>query len=829
MAIASAELASTTDPPIDPAIESSVEDPTQWGLAGLDIQQLAAAGYFRAIAYWLNEPLVPQNVYAQVLADEVPGRLKVLVEFERAPQPQRLIRYVCDRLYRLNSEVIEGVHLIARFLGSAKTDWEQSIRIPTASQRRSQSVAQSVEQPVAQPSEPVEQPAEPAVQSAEPAVHYDTVHYESTRSQIARQAIHTQFKFFRAALISGAAVAAFLFGGFSELILSGRLSTPVEREPAAAWHADAETDFSPIDSPTATAVSFRPASQFTSRTVEAALETVAVIPHDEVAQPADPTVTLLFGGELSLDGFIFEAGDSLDRLFSDLSIYQQADVSMVGLVEPLAYASTSLQEDFYRRTRPQAVQMLKAGGIDIVSLASEGVMTYGAQGLSETLKTLDRQGIYRVGAGLNQQEAHRPEILEVKGQRIAYLGYNPEAIAGAKAEKAGVAITSGEEQQNIVKDIQAIRSQVDWIVVNYRWGDALGDATEDSAADGTEAEDQASSRAKVTVPADWQQDLARKAVDAGADLVVGYHPSQIQGAEIYRDRAIAYSLGDFIFDDAPLVDQNSATSGSATPDSATSESTALDSAALRVSLRNRQMKVEFLPVTVQDSKFEMATGDKGAAILQTIRNASKTFDQPMRFPVVLDARPLPQQLITEPSEPVAPVEPSGLTAPPVDAAPVDPQTQSAPSAAPSPVSEAANEEMGEEIYPAQSDSLEYESLQNALSEEKLEQWGEKPDVSGPEFSPIPAGDIQRQKLGNEPEEVLQQPLEDRFEQTPLENNLENNELPDESPNELSNELSNELPVDAPDLTVRSPEPVSDSLSFSPVADSAEGALAPVSQ
>ncbi|MGC1306694.1 MAG: CapA family protein [Phormidesmis sp.] len=614
--------------------------PMQASFAGLDVRQMAAEGYFQAIAYWLNEPLVAQNLYAQVLADEVPGRIKVLVEFERAPVPRRLVRFVCDRIYQLNSHIIEGVHLVARAVGAAKTDWEQAVRIPTAQQRAAKLATDKSAEKALLPI------AVPEASSQSPQL----VH-ESSRSQVARQVVRSQFKFFRAALISGSAIAAFLFGGFTELILSERLSTPVASQLAAAeasvdwWRVDPEqADFleagSADSSDPATQVAFRPASRFKGRTVEAALETVAVIPHRAVTQPANPTVTLLFGGDLSLNDFPFETADDLDQLFSDIDIYEQADVAMLGLSEPLAYASTSLQEDFYRRTRPQAVQALKAGGVDIVSLASEGTMTYGAVGLTETLKNLDRQGIYRVGAGRNQQEAHRPEILEVKGQRIAYLGYNPEALREASAEQAGVASASSEERQHIVEDIRAIRAQVDWIVVNYRWGDLLksdtaeAEATEETAKSAVGA---STPPLKSGVAEDWQKVLAHEAVDAGADLVVGYHPSQIQGAEIYRDRAIAYSLGDFVFDNAPLnaplQDQ--------------------DTAALRVSLRNQQMKVEFLPVTIRDSKLQMATDEKGEAILHAIREASEPFKEPLRFPAVLNAQPR-RTIKPEPDQPSAP-------------------------------------------------------------------------------------------------------------------------------------------------------------------------------
>ena len=763
----------------EPRIEVYSEYPTNLG--DVNIRQMAAEGYFQAIAHWLNERLVPQNVYAQVLADELPGRLRVLVEFERSPQPDRLIRLVCDRLYQLNSDVIEGVYLIVRALGAAKTDWEKAIRIPTATERQ-QSKGQ-----LAQPAESLtKRPAgRPA---AAQLVH------ESAASQRVRQVVRTQFKFFRAALVCGSAIAAFCFGSFAELILANRLSLPsiqladdAAKSTPLPWYEEAaEPGFSPTSSlpsspasSLATTVSFRPASRFQGRTVEGALETVAVIPHDQVASPSDPTVTLLFGGDISLNNFVFDDASQVDQLFSAVDIYRQADVAMVGLAEPLAYASTSLQEDFHHRTRPQAVEALQAGGIDLVGLASEGMMTYGTRGLEETLDNLDRHGIYHVGAGRDQLEAHRPEILEVKGQRVAYLGYNPEALTGAEGERAGVALASSENRQHIVDDIRAIRSQVDWIVVNYRWGDAVKNLLDTPEG---QAEDQTNDQT-VDPPKDWQRALAHEAVDAGADLVVGYYPNHIQGAEIYRDRPIAYSLGDADFDTASPKDH--------------------DTAALKVSLRNRQMKVEFLPITIHDAKLQMATGEQGKEILQTIRSASKTLEQPLRFPAVLKAGPeqLPNasqaNTFTVPDkddwvpkiQPDSP-EPDNLqtdnlqtdnlqtdspqldgdnNVPPVNPAMKESDALFAPKPggsqtdAPSTSDPAESEEgvAGSAVpydkldeqwqHENWKDNLLNETPPAASGETSGETWGQKQTESTPEFVPIPEGAIQRQSRGDEPE------------------------------------------------------------------------------
>lgn len=159
-------------------------------------------------------------------------------------------------------------------------------------------------------------------------------------------------------------------------------------------------------------------------------------------------------------------------------------------------------------------------------------MQYGTEGLSETLSSLDSQGLYRVGAGRNAMEARRPEILDVKGKRIAYLSYamggNDAAIdTTALRERAGAddervvrelenfkrstafqerAGFNAQNMPQIVEDLQAIRDEVDWIVVNFRWVDHLEET-----------------------PNFVQTNLARLAIDQGADVVVGYHPTVIQG------------------------------------------------------------------------------------------------------------------------------------------------------------------------------------------------------------------------------------------------------------------------------------------------------------
>lgn len=629
------------------------------------LKQLAATGHFRSVALWLNYPLVPQAIYAQVKTDHYPGYLKVLLEFEHPPNKDPLIRLVCNRVCRLESKVIRGIYLIGRLIGSNQPLWQQRVRLPQHKRPEKQPQASAVvSQPISSepttallvdPSKPSEAvapkvevitaktyssdvlnavpsyliPRESTNQERRrrpnhsvvsfPVVQIRRADIDSTQTSAQRrvsrrrlapkEALEQQFKYMRAIVLTGSAAAAFILGCVTEVFVFQRGQLARKSSPMlptfnedAGWRAlsDVETQ----------AIVHRSAMRDSD--VSAALEQVAVMPHEPSSNPEDPTVTLLFGGDVAVGDVPLQTPDAVGQVLGELDIFREADVAMVGLGNSLAKADTSLQENYFERSRPDAADALLKGGIDIVGLTSEQTMDFGRQGLIETLETLDSAGIYRVGAGRDYQEARRPEILEVKGQRIAYLSYAPNSDDVATLGRAGLNI---QERDNIIEDIAALRKAVDWIVVNYRW---YGDLE--------------------TEPNARQVNLSRTAIDAGADLVVGYHPQQIQGAELYKARPIVYALGDFIFQDEPLDDHDTAT--------------------LRVSLREKQMKVEFLPISVRGARPQAATGKAAKAILEQIRYASDALPAPLQFPTILDAV-TQRQILLQPQKPIKPLKSLG--------------------------------------------------------------------------------------------------------------------------------------------------------------------------
>ncbi|HEY9663090.1 MAG TPA: CapA family protein, partial [Allocoleopsis sp.] len=248
------------------------------------------------------------------------------------------------------------------------------------------------------------------------------------------------------------------------------------------------------------------------------------------------------------------------------------------------------------------IQELLANGVDIVNVAATDQQAKTPE-LVQTLDVLKRSNIFSLGAGQEAKASRRPQVFDVKGQRVAYLGYSDPSLATKLAIAAGLA---PDMTSQMVADLEAIRSQVDWVIVSFRW-----------------------QRNLRAYPEDWQVKLAHQAIDHGADLVVGYHPHLTQGAEIYQGRAIVYSLGQ------SMEEYDQAYSDYGYEEETRPEQ---DTVSLKLTLEEKTMKLEFLPVQIRQGKVTLAEGETAEKILSAMQQASSFLERPMQSPTVLDAR-----------------------------------------------------------------------------------------------------------------------------------------------------------------------------------------------
>jgi peptidoglycan/xylan/chitin deacetylase (PgdA/CDA1 family) len=106
------------------------------------VLELAQAGNFQAIGYWINSFLGPSGIHVQAAAT-ASGGLQLLVDLHPTslhPQQdslrQQIVKFICYRLWTLNSAAIREVRIVARQVGQPTILWKQSVRIITPASRR---------------------------------------------------------------------------------------------------------------------------------------------------------------------------------------------------------------------------------------------------------------------------------------------------------------------------------------------------------------------------------------------------------------------------------------------------------------------------------------------------------------------------------------------------------------------------------------------------------------------------------------------------------------------------------------------------------------------
>jgi len=178
-------------------------------------------------------------------------------------------------------------------------------------------------------------------------------------------------------------------------------------------------------------------------------------------------------------------------------------------------------------TTVETLNFLKNIHLKGAFLAQNHIYDHLEDGYNKTTKFLDDNGIKRLGTGKSFEEAEKPLILTQDGISVALLNYvttdtNPNMPTDSRV------CLNIFDLEKCKKDIKQLRSRVNHIVLSLHWG----------------------GRVEGGLYPDWDQPkLARKLIDAGADLIIGHHSHTIQPYEIYKKKHIFYSLGNFCFSD----------------------------------------------------------------------------------------------------------------------------------------------------------------------------------------------------------------------------------------------------------------------------------------
>jgi poly-gamma-glutamate synthesis protein (capsule biosynthesis protein) len=212
-----------------------------------------------------------------------------------------------------------------------------------------------------------------------------------------------------------------------------------------------------------------------------------------------------------------------------------ADIAFANLETPIMYepAIFRVHQRLTFRADPARAADLSRAGFDVISLANNHVHNLGGAGATESRAHLEGAGIAVAGAGADVLQAFEPVVRHAGGLKIAFLAYTlwHNALSPVTPDGAIAHISQGDLIHRVPDAVRAARAQLgaDFVVVSVHWG--------------VEFEPH---------PMANQIEAAHLLVDAGADLVLGHHPHVLQNIERYHGGVIAYSLGNFVFDEGFL-------------------------------------------------------------------------------------------------------------------------------------------------------------------------------------------------------------------------------------------------------------------------------------
>jgi poly-gamma-glutamate synthesis protein (capsule biosynthesis protein) len=260
-----------------------------------------------------------------------------------------------------------------------------------------------------------------------------------------------------------------------------------------------------------------------AETVAVATEAIAadteMIEETEIAEPEPvvATVTITAAGDctlgaLHLHGYEGSFNEYYDRygetyFFEGVrDIFEQDDFTLINLECVLSESTDRVEKKYNLKGKPEYVGIMTSSAVEGCSLGNNHTFDYGESSHEDTENVLNEAGIV---FGFND---HLGIYTTEEGITIGVVSVN-------------LLSESQEREDYMESGIRQLREDgVDLVVACCHWGIE-----------------------RDYYPTDYQQEMAHKIVDWGADLVIGNHPHVLQGVEVYQGKVICYSLGNFSF------------------------------------------------------------------------------------------------------------------------------------------------------------------------------------------------------------------------------------------------------------------------------------------
>ena len=288
------------------------------------------------------------------------------------------------------------------------------------------------------------------------------------------------------------------------------------------------------------------------------------------------SVTLVAVGDIMMHQDVKTAGasaqDGLRGLWSEvLPLFQGSDLVFGNLETPIAPATGRPGVPFQFNAPAELPAALRASGFSVLATANNHAFDQGAPGVRETLERLEAAGLVTLGTGRTRAEAEAVRFLEVKGLRVAFLGFTDlfNVNLNRKGDEPWVAAL---DVAVAVRAVAQAKAQADLVIVSLHWGAEYSHE-----------------------PLARQRRAAALLAQAGASLILGHHPHVLQpvawAGQGDRQALVAYSMGNFIANQDRRYD----------PDRATvPEGDSRDGVALQCRLVKRRLADGTVRVTVEE-------------------------------------------------------------------------------------------------------------------------------------------------------------------------------------------------------------------------------------
>jgi poly-gamma-glutamate synthesis protein (capsule biosynthesis protein) len=200
-----------------------------------------------------------------------------------------------------------------------------------------------------------------------------------------------------------------------------------------------------------------------------------------------------------------ESGTGLRALWEDVEpLIRGADIAFANLETPVAPRSGVPGRPFRFNAPAELPAALRASGFTVLSTANNHAYDQGSAGVVETLERLRAEQLVPVGTGATRAEAERAQVVQVKGLRVAFLGFTDLYNINLNAKDGGPWVR-GLDPAAAADAVRAARARADVVVVSVHWG---AEYRHD--------------------PLPRQREVAGRLCAAGADLILGTHPHVLQ-------------------------------------------------------------------------------------------------------------------------------------------------------------------------------------------------------------------------------------------------------------------------------------------------------------